>query len=82
MARTYEVGNDYFREKVIAAIFAGYRTIEKPVSVTVHPELMERIRKDFKNKVVAPKKLGDTELFFGLPVIEDPTKARDHIAVN
>ncbi len=82
MAKTYEVGDGYFREKVIAAIFFGYRTVKNPVSVTVHPELMARIRQDFRNKVVAPKNVGDKEMFFGLPVIEDPTKERDHIAVN
>ena len=82
MGKTYEVGGDFFREKVIAAIFYGFRTIKNPVSVTVHPELMMRIRADFKNKVVAPKSVDDVEMFFGLPVIEDATKEKDHISVN
>ncbi len=82
MATTYEVGGDFLREKVIAAIFCGFRTVKNPVSVTVHPELMMRIRDDFRNKVVAPKSVGDVEMFFGLPVIEDATKERDYISVE
>ena len=82
MERRYEVGGDYFREKVIAAVFFGFRTIKNPVSITVHPELMMRIRDDFRNKVVAPKNVGDVEMLFGLPVIEDATKEKDHISVN
>jgi hypothetical protein len=41
-----------------------------------------RIRDDFKDKVVAPKSVGDVEMLFGLPVIEDATKEKDHISVN
>jgi hypothetical protein len=82
MERKYEVGSDFFREEIIAAIFYGFRTVKNPVSVTVHPELMMRIRDNFKNKVVAPKSIDDAEVFFGLPVIEDATKDKDYIAVN
>jgi len=82
MGKKYEVRSDFFREKVIAAIFVGYRTIKNPVSITVHPELMTRIRVDFKDKVLAPKKYGETETFFGLPVIEDDSKGPDYIAVK
>ncbi|ACF46633.1 MAG: hypothetical protein OQK66_05050 [Prosthecochloris sp.] len=82
MGKTYEVTTDFFREKVIGAIFFGFRTIQTPTSVTVHPELMTRIRHEFKNKVVGPKNIGDAEMFFGLPVIEDPTKEKDYIAVQ
>lgn len=82
METKYEVGDDFFREKVLAAVFLGFRTVKNPVAVTVHPELMMRIRDDFKNKVVAPVHVGDTEMFFGLPVIEDATKAKDFIAVS
>ncbi len=82
MGKTYEVGGDFLREKVIAAIFVGFRSVKNPVSVTVHPELMKRIREDFSNKVVAPKSVDDAEFFFGLPVIEDASKEKDYIAVN
>uniref|UniRef100_B3EJ89 Uncharacterized protein n=1 Tax=Chlorobium phaeobacteroides (strain BS1) TaxID=331678 RepID=B3EJ89_CHLPB len=82
MEKKYEIGNDHFREKVIAAIFFGFRNKKEPVSVTVHPELMKRIRKEFKNKVVSPVNVGDTEMFFGLPVIEDATKDKDFISVS
>jgi hypothetical protein len=83
MGKTYEVGSgDFFREKIIAAIFYGFRTIKEPVSITVHPDLMMRIRADFKDKVIAPKSVGDTEMFFGVPVIEDATKEKDHISVQ
>ncbi len=82
MGKRYEVGSDFCREKVISAIFFGFRTIKNPVSVTVHPDLMMRIRHEFNNKVVAPVNVGDVEMFFGLPVIEDPTKERDYIAVQ
>jgi len=64
MEKKYEVGSDYFVEKVIAAIFYGFRTVKNPSSVTVHPELMMRIRDNFKNKVVAPKSVDDMEMFF------------------
>ncbi|MEI7825650.1 MAG: hypothetical protein WCI01_10145 [Chlorobiaceae bacterium] len=82
MEKKYEVGSDFFREEVIAAIFYGFRNVKNPVSITVHPEFMMRIRADFKNKVVAPKRVGDVEVFFGLPVIEDATKDKDHISVS
>ena len=81
MERKYEVSSDFFREEIIAAIFYGFRTVKNPVSITVHPELMMRIREDFKNKVVAPKSFDDVEMFFGLPVIEDATKEKNHISV-
>ena len=82
MGKKYEVHSDNFREKVIAAIFYGYRTVKNPVSITVHPELMAKIRLDFKDKILAPKKFGDEETFFGLPVVEDDSKGRDYIAVR
>ncbi len=82
MEKKYVVGCDFLREKVIAAIFYGFRNVKNPVSVTVHPEMMTRIRHDFKNKVVAPKSFDDEEFFFGLPVIEDATKDKDYIFVN
>ncbi|TLU82437.1 MAG: hypothetical protein FDX21_08010 [Chlorobium sp.] len=82
METKYEVGGDFFREKVLAAIFYGFRTVKNPVSITVHPELMMRIREEFKNKVVAPKSVDDSEFFFGLPVIEDATKDKDYISVD
>ncbi len=64
METKYEVGGDFVREEVIAAIFLGFRTVKNPVSVTVHPELMVRIRESFKDKVVGPKTIDDVELFF------------------
>ena len=82
MEKKYEVGSDFFREKVIAAILYGFRNVKNPVSVTVHPELMVKIREDFKAKVLAPKSIDDAEFFFGLPVIEDATKEKDYILVN
>lgn len=82
MAKTYEVGGDYFTEKILAAVFVGFRTVKNPSSVTVHPELMKKIRAHFRNKVVGPKRVGDVEVFCGLKVIEDATKATDHIAVS
>jgi len=82
MGTRYEVGCDFFREEIIAAIFYGFRNVKNPVSVTVHPELMVKIREDFKNKVVAPKSVDDVEFFFGLPVIEDATKEKDYISVE
>ncbi|NTW83004.1 MAG: hypothetical protein HGB36_06510 [Chlorobiaceae bacterium] len=75
-------GFEYFREKIIATMFYGFRSVEKPVSVTVHPELMIKIRESFKGKTMAPKIFDDQEIFFGLPVIEDPTKDRNYIAVG
>ena len=81
MEKKYEVSSDFFREEIIAAIFYGFRTVKNPVSITVHPELMMRIREEFKNKVVAPKSVDDVEMFFGLPVIEDATKDKDYISV-
>jgi hypothetical protein len=81
MEKKYDVSSDFFREEIIAAIFYGFRTVKNPVSITVHPELMMRIREEFKNKVVAPKSVDDVEMFFGLPVIEDATKDKDYISV-
>ncbi|NTU93709.1 MAG: hypothetical protein HGB29_02170 [Chlorobiaceae bacterium] len=82
MARTYEVGDDYFREKIMAAVFLGFRTTNNPSSVTVHPELMMKIRDNFGNKVVGPKRVGDSEVFCGLRVIEDATKEKDYLSVG
>ena len=82
MEKRYEVGDEFFREKIIAAVFYGFRALKNPLSITVHPELMMKIRENFKDKVVAPKSVGDVEVFFGLPVIEDPTKEKDYISVN
>jgi hypothetical protein len=82
MGRRYEVGGDYFKEKIMAAVFVGCRTVENPSSVTVHPELMEKIRENFRNKVVGPKRVGDSEVFCGLIVIEDPTKEPDYLSVS
>lgn len=82
MVRTYEVGGDYFTEKILAAVFVGFKTVRNPSSVTVHPELMKKIRARFNNKVVGPKLVGDVEVFCGLRVIEDATKEADHIAVG
>lgn len=82
MARTYEVGDDYFREKIMAAVFLGFRTVNNPSSVTVHPELMMKIRDNFGNKVVGPKRVGDSEVFCGLRVIEDATKEKDYLSVD
>ncbi|NTU67688.1 MAG: hypothetical protein HGB02_02275 [Chlorobiaceae bacterium] len=82
MARTYVVGDDYFREKIMAAVFLGCRTVDNPSSVTVHPELMMKIRDNFRNKAVGPKRVGDLEVFCGLRVIEDATKETDHLSVS
>ncbi|MCE1273880.1 MAG: hypothetical protein LWW75_05055 [Chlorobiales bacterium] len=82
MARQYEVGGDYFIEKILAAVFVGFKTVSNPTSVTVHPELMQKIRDKFRNKVVGPKLVDDVEVFCGLRVIEDATKAPDHISVS
>jgi hypothetical protein len=82
MARTYVVGDDYFTEKIMAAVFVGFKTVANPSSVTVHPDLMKKIRVHFANKVVGPKRLGDVEVFCGLRVIEDATKDTDHISVS
>ncbi len=82
MEKKYEVGDNFFREKIIAAVFYGFRALKNPLSITVHPELMTKIRENFKDKSVAPKRVGDVEMFFGLPVIEDPTKEKDYLSVN
>ncbi len=82
MGRTYEVGDDYFREKIMAAVFLGFRIANNPSSVTVHPELMMKIRENFRNKAVGPKRVGDSEVFCGLTVIEDATKEKDHLSVS
>jgi hypothetical protein len=75
-------GLENFREIIIATIFYGFRTVENPVSITIHPELMKKIRDGFKGKTMAPKIFDDTEIFFGLPVIEDATKEKNYIAVG
>jgi len=72
----------YFREKLFATILYGFRTIKKPATVTVHPELMMQIRDQFKDTQIAPKYIGGVEMFFGLPVIEDSTKDKDYIVVG
>jgi hypothetical protein len=82
MVLKFEVGGDYFIEKILAAVFVGFKTVSNPTCVTVHPELMQKIRTRFANKVVGPKLLGDVEVFCGLRVIEDATKERDHISVS
>ena len=82
MGKTYEVSSDHFHEKILAAVFFGFRTIKNPVSITVHPELMVKIREGFRGKALAPKMFDDVEVFLGLPVIEDATKEKDHISVN
>lgn len=82
MAKTYEVGGEYFIEKILAAVFVGFKTVSNPSVVTVHPELMKKIRDKFRNKVVGPKLVGDVEVFCGLRVVEDSTKAPDHISVS
>lgn len=82
MGKSYEIRTDYFREKIMAAVLVGYRTNKEPVSITVHPDLMARIRKEFTGKTVAPQKIGDEEYFFGLPVIEDSARDKEHISVN
>jgi len=82
MGKRYEVGNDFFREKILAAVFVGFRNVKNPSTVTVHPELMVKIREDFKDKVISPKQFGDVEVFCGLTVIEDVTKEKDYISVN
>ena len=82
MVRTFEVGDDYFTEKIMAAVFVGFKTVTNPSSVTVHPDLMKKIRAKFVNKVVGPKYVGDVEVFCGLRVVEDATKAPDHISVS
>lgn len=82
MARQYEVGGDYFIEKILAAVFVGFKTVKNPSCVTVHPDLMKKIRDKFRNKVVGPKLVDDVEVFCGLRVIEDATKAPDHISVS
>jgi len=78
----YEVGSDFLREKVIASVFYGFRAVKNPASITVHPELMKKIRACFGDKLIAPKIVGDSEMFFGLPVIEDATKDKDYISVD
>ncbi len=75
------MSQEFFREKIIAAMLYGFRAIKNPKTVTVHPELMAQIRAQFKQTQLAPKNIGGTEMFFGLPVTEDPTKPKDHLAV-
>jgi len=76
------MGDEFFREKVFAVMLYGFRTIKKPASVTVHPELMMKIRDQFKDTQMAPVSIEGAEMFFGLPVIEDATKGEDYIAVS
>jgi len=76
------MGDEFFREKVFAVMLYGFRTIKKPSSVTVHPELMMKIRDQFKDTQMAPVSIEGAEMFFGLPVIEDATKGEDYIAVS
>jgi len=82
MEKKYEVGGDYFIEEILAAFFVGFRTVNNPSSVTVHPELMKKIRERFRNKVVGPKLVGDSEVFCGLRVIEDATKEKGYLSVS
>ncbi len=82
MGKKYEVGGDYFIEEILAAVFVGFRTVNNPSTVTVHPELMKKIRERFRNKVVGPQRVGDSEVFCGLKVIEDATKEKDYLAVS
>jgi hypothetical protein len=82
MAKRYEVGDDFFREKILAAMLFGFRNVKNPVSVTVHPELMVKIRENLKDKVISPKLIGDVEVFCGLRVIEDATKEKDYLLVE
>jgi hypothetical protein len=60
----------------------GFRNVKNPSTVTVHPELMVKIRENFKDKVTSPKQFGDVEVFCGLTVIEDVTKEKDYISVK
>ena len=76
------MAQDFFREKIVAAMLYGFRAIKKPEKVTVHPELMKQIRDQFKGTQIAPVSVGGKEMFFGLPVIEDATKDKDYIAVS
>ncbi|NTV97848.1 MAG: hypothetical protein HGA70_01620 [Chlorobiaceae bacterium] len=76
-----DAGREHFREKIIATMFFGFRTVTDPVSIRVHPELMMKIRDHFRDKAMAPKIFDDVEIFFGLPVIEDSTKDKNYIAV-
>jgi hypothetical protein len=82
MGQKYEVGGDYFSEKILAAVLVGFKTVSNPTHVTVHPDLMKKIRAKFTNKVIGPKHVGDFEVFCGLKVIEDATKETDHISVS
>jgi hypothetical protein len=72
----------FFCEKILAAMLFGFRNVKNPSTVTVHPELMVKIRDIFKDKVISPKQFGDMEVFCGLRVIEDVTKEKDYISVN
>jgi hypothetical protein len=82
MGKRYEIGTDFFREEILAAMLFGFRNVKNPSTVTVHPELMVKIRESFKDKVTSPKQLGDVEVFCGLKVVEDVTKEKDYISVN
>ena len=82
MAQNYEVGGDFFSEKILAAVFVGFKTVSEPTCVTVHPDLMKKIRATFTSKMIGPKQVGDYEVFCGLKVIEDATKEPDYISVS
>ena len=82
MVQKYEVGGDFFPEKILAAVFVGFKTVSEPTCVTVHPDLMKKIRATFTSKMIGPKRVGDFEVFCGLKVIEDATKEPDHISVS
>jgi hypothetical protein len=82
MERKYEVSSEHFHEKILAAVFYGFRAVENPETIVVHPELMMKIRDKFRNKVLAPKNIGDVEVFCGLMVIEDASKEKDYLSVR
>ena len=82
MAQKYEVEGDFFSEKILAAVFVGFKTISEATCVTVHPDLMKKIRATFTSKVIGPKQMGDCEVFCGLKVIEDATKMLDYFSVS
>jgi len=63
MGKRYEIGNDYFREEILAAMLFGFRNVKNPSTVTVHPELMVKKRENFKDKVISPKQFSDVEVF-------------------
>jgi len=40
MGKRYEIGNDFFREKILTAMLFWFRNVKNPATVTVHSELM------------------------------------------